>query len=480
MLKKFTLFILLFLSLLLFFSADWIEANFGVTSLDSIVFVLKTPITGVPYETMLSYAGIAICAAAIAFVLTGFMIFLHQDILRPKSLCARLLCGFPMLLLAGAVANMGLQYEAVQYFNNETNYSTFIDTHYAVVRPEAVKARGRQKNVVFLVLESMENSTHDPALLSPPLTPRLAAIQNNALHFRRHLAGPGANWTIAGLTSYLFGIPLKIPLEDNSYDGKFGSFLPGAISVLEVLDEFGYDISVVMGSDSRFSGLNNLFESHARDPKIYDRSYFVSLTYDEGASMSRWGPSDKVVYTAAKEVITKQAAGGKPFFTLIMTMDTHVPGKSYGDYPQPYSDARDSFVAADYMADEFQSWIRKQAFYKDTVIVIMGDHPYMAKNFGALQVPESYERTVYNAFINTGKKYGLKRARRFYSFDMAPTLLEAAGLNPPDGRFGLGVSLFGKEKTLLEKYGPEMLHKGLTPRSKLYDSFFEGMDALKE
>lgn len=467
--KRLVLFLIIFLSFLLVFSAGWIENNFGVTSIDSIIFVLKTPMTGVPSEMIASYAAHALVAAALSFVLSGFMCFL----LREGYRAGRWLLLLPPCGLALSAIYVADEYNALRYINNEISYSTFMDDHYAKVLPGDVKAPRRPKNMVLLVMESMENTFHDNTLFSPRLAPRLRAVQNSEVAFGRHITGPGANWTIAGMTSYLMGVPLKLPLEENSYDGKFASFLPGASSVLSVLDEHGYAVSLVMGSDSRFSGLNNLFGTHSRNAAIYDRGYFAERSEDGGEGMSRWGPGDKEVYGLAREVIGGLGKGKEPFFVVVMTMDTHVPAKSFGDYPQPHGDARDSFVAADHMAVEFLSWLKAQRFYKDTVVVVLGDHLYMGKNIGAVEIPADYERTVYNAFLNTGRKPRLGTRRQLYSFDIAPTLLDAMGFKLPGGRFGLGVSLFGNAPTLLEKYGAEALDEGLRQRSRLYDGFFE-------
>lgn len=456
--KKILLFIIIFLSFLLVFSAGWIEDNFGVTSIDSILFVLRTPMTGVPYEMILSYAGQLLVALALALVFAGF---LSWRVAESRPWRRRALAALPACFFIASAIYVAVQYQALRYLSSEISYSTFMDDHYAPVRAADVQAAKRPRNMVLLVLESMENTFYDRSLFRPALIPRLEAVQNSETSFKRHLPGPGANWTVAGMTAYLMGIPLKLPLEENSYDGRYASFLPGASSVLSVLDGHGYAVGLIMGSDSRFSGLNNLFASHCGNPLIYDRSWFAERREDGGRGMSRWGPGDREVYALAREVLGGLAKGRQPFFTVIMTMDTHVPAKAFGDWPQPFGDARDGFVAADHMAVEFLSWLKAQRFYKDTAVVVLGDHPYMSRGLGGVEIPADYRRTVYNAFLNAGKKPRLGGRRQLYSFDVAPTLLEAMGFSLPGGRFGLGTSLFGKEPTLLEKYGAEALDEGL-------------------
>ena len=48
-------------------------------------------------------------------------------------------------------------------------------------------------------------------------------------------------------------------------------------------------------------------------------------------------------------------------------------------------------------------------------------------------------------------KEDLRVERKFNQVDMAPTLLEIAGVKLKKRRYGVGVSLFSKEKTIAEK-----------------------------
>ena len=56
---------------------------------------------------------------------------------------------------------------------------------------------------------------------------------------------------------------------------------------------------------------------------------------------------------------------------------------------------------------------------------------------------------------------------------MAPTLLHAAGARWDSDQFGLGISLFSNQSTLLERYGPEEFNKILGSWSPLYSTFYE-------
>ena len=67
------------------------------------------------------------------------------------------------------------------------------------------------------------------------------------------LTVPGVNWTIGAIVSETAGIPLKIPIDGNSY-GYYKSFLPGAYTLGDILDKEGYNQMFMIGSDATFGG----------------------------------------------------------------------------------------------------------------------------------------------------------------------------------------------------------------------------------
>ena len=82
-------------------------------------------------------------------------------------------------------------------------------------------------------------------------------------------------------------------------------------------------------------------------------------------------------------------------------------------------------------------------------------------------------REIYNVFINSCFSDKNIQTKRCYApFDIAPTILEAIGANLHEHRFGLGTSLFSKEKTLLEKHGVEYVNKELAQKSQFYWKLF--------
>jgi phosphoglycerol transferase len=111
--------------------------------------------------------------------------------------------------------------------------------------------------------------------------------------------------------------------------------------------------------------------------------------------------------------------------------------------------------------NEFVEWCQKQDFAENTLIVIVGDHLFPNKFPGKfLARPNINNRKWVTILINPTKNPETRR-RQFTSIDIAPTLLEAMGFDIAEHRFGLGVSLYSEEKTLLEIFGADSLEKEL-------------------
>ncbi|UKI27772.1 MAG: sulfatase-like hydrolase/transferase [Bacilli bacterium] len=253
------------------------------------------------------------------------------------------------------------------------------------------------------------------------------------------------------------GIPLKVKLNDISSSDST-SF--SNIKVLgDILKDNGYDNYLLMGSDANFGGRKVYFESH---------NYFVSdyhTAIKEGKIDSDyhewWGYEDSKLFEYAKDYLMEIANNDKPFNFTMLTADTHFTD-GYLDkscstvFSIPYAN---SFYCSDSMVAEFIAWIQEQDFYKNTTIIISGDHPTMQDNF--YDIDSTYKRTIYNAFINSRVIPVNNKNRIFTTMDMFPTTLGALGVTIEGDRLGLGTNLFSSKKTIPEEMGIDEFNKEL-------------------
>ncbi len=95
------------------------------------------------------------------------------------------------------------------------------------------------------------------------------------------------------------------------------------------------------------------------------------------------------------------------------------------------------------------------------------DNGYFLRN-----VEDSYQRLIYNCFINTPTQARSVTNRLFAAIDLFPTTLAAIGCEIEGDRLGLGTNLFSQTPTLMERMGFTRLNTELAKSSDYYESHF--------
>jgi phosphoglycerol transferase len=346
-----------------------------------------------------------------------------------------------------------------------------------MVKAEDIAPPIKKKNCIIILAESFENSFNGEQT-DFNLIPNLKSLQDENISFKNQIQTVGTGYTIGAMTGHIFGLPLILPFQKGNLYEFFKHLLPNATGIFEILEYNNYQINVVMGSDIYFAGQNKFFTNHTKNTTIFDSNSFIANNehkdpkncYDE----SFWGFCDLFVLNKAKIIVNELAKSDKPFFSLIVTIDTHSPTNTYAENPKIFDDARDAFIFSDSVISNFIDWLKLQDFYKDTVVIILGDHNYMSNQIGNFKISDNIKRTLYNVFINTDiSPQDIDRERLCTTLDLAPTILQALGFSLPKDQYGLGVSLFSKKKTLVEEYGLLYLNQELSKKSVLYESFFK-------
>ena len=366
----------------------------------------------------------------------------------------------------------------IDYFKRELFVKTTIyDDNY--VNPQEVKITfpSKKKNLIYIYVESLEASVSSKeagGVFDESLIPHLESIAKDNLNFsnRDTLGGgrpvDGTGWTLAGLIASSGGIPMKMPLKTKIFDDFIPNFY-GAYTIGDILKANGYNNYFMLGSDVRFANRDAYFKNHG-NYTIYDYNYLVKEGLIPEDYFTWWGYEDSKLFTFAKDKITAAYNEGTPFNFTILTADTHFPEGYIDESCQDNkftSHYANSFACFDTLINDFITWIKEQPFYEDTVIVITGDH-LAVKTDLYNNLPKNYDRTVYNAFINTDITTTNNKHREFTEFDIYPTTLAALGATINGERLALGTNLFSDRKTLVEELGYDYFNKELTKRDNYY------------
>ena len=481
--------VLVLLFVFTFFLAGvlWALGSWSVITTDELLWHLKMSLKGTNTDMVVSFCLITIGSAVTVTSLATFFIFLTRAkcSVRAGRRTYHIVQVIAGTVLISTLLSAWFGFGIGEFMKNYMNVSSFIDEEY--VDPGTVKVTfpEKKRNLIFIYLESMEVTYMDEAsggAFPQNVIPELTALADENEDFRGStktenggVALPGAVWTMGAVFGTTSGLPLKTPLGQNGMSAN-SDFFPGLITLSDMLEDQGYQNRLIMGSDATFGGCRLYYETHGNFT-IHDYVHAKEVGRIPEDYKVWWGYEDEKMFEYAKEELTEMAASGQPFQLALQTMDTHFEdGHTCRMCRNTFGSDKYANVmnCSSRMVDRFIAWVREQDFYKDTTIILAGDHPTMDKNF-CKDVPESYERKTYFCIINPAEGVESGTERRYYStFDIFPTTLAALGATVEGDRLGLGTNLYGTKETLLEHFGRERLEKELECRSKLMDRMYQG------
>lgn len=462
--------LLLFVGFFAYFATRWIFSEFGPVTMESMLFSLFTPMAG-----------------ADSYVFR----FLFRALLPAVVLCVFFLCLFYkwisrllVLCFGGIIAVAGVLYFSYEmnlgtYIENQFDRTAIYDEYYVSPEETSLTFPQEKRNLVYIYMESMEatyKSREESGYMEENLIPGITRLQKENICFQDEAGGEAkilsnCVWTMAAMTAMTSGIPLSMPFGWNGYSA-YQTFLPGLCTLGDILEEEGYEQKLVLGSDSKFSGTNHMFEQHG-NYEIVDYNTAIEKHYIPEDYFEWWGVEDAVLYEIAKQELTELAGRGKPFNFTMATMDTHTKNgyfckKCKANYPSNYSNV---IACADSQVYEFIRWIQEQPFYENTTIIVAGDHKSMDPNYFK-GMDSGYHRTTVGLIINPMVEGEVNKTRNYSTLDMFPTTLAALGVQIEGDRLGLGTNLFSDTPTLVEELGESYLNKELLKISKFYEKNF--------
>lgn len=463
--------VFLLLGVLLWTAYFGITRTFYNVNILTILLYLNAPLTGVEKRYLFD-GGLLALAAVFGFALV--MLWMKRYVVRAGARGAFLFLIASVVVLASALFAIDKQFQITEFLIVPERYSTYIDENYSMFSPEEMTFENGRNNLIVVILESMESGFTDGALFSPPIMPLCAALEKEAIVFRGHREVIGTNYSVAGFTSMMLGIPAAYPMglrevAENILEGAKPDVPTSErdwsdYSVPGLLEQKGYDISFFTGADARFSDFEARARAMTKKIEVRDLIHFQKKYGEVPEMRNGWGLNDSFLYARVKEYLAENH-GEKPFCMLIQTVDTHIPGYYEPGMERPFGDPRDSFFQTDQMLLDLLGWIREQPFGENTTVVFVGDHIYPGDALGPVKLPR--DRGIMCSIFNArGRSEPEETRRMFATFDVAPTLLEAAGATFPERKLGLGVSLFSSQRTLLEKDGVKKFNKENLSRSK--------------
>ncbi|MFK8058713.1 MAG: LTA synthase family protein [Polaribacter sp.] len=316
----------------------------------------------------------------------------------------------------------------------------------------------KQPNIVLILWESLSAKVVGSLGGESGVTPNLNRLSKEGILFTNFYGnGDRTDKAIPAILSGYYPQPVKrimrMPNKTRS--------LPMLPKKMEAI---GYKTSFYYGGDLNFGNMNTYLRN-AGINEIVDGSAFDKKDWN-----SKWGAYDDVFMKRfAKDLAKKQSA---PFFKIALTLSSHEPYEIKGDYKfgndSEDNNYRSAHVYTDKVIGDFIEDAKKQNWYKNTLIVIMGDHGHSSpKHKGPYFSPKKF-RTPMLWLGGALHKKGIEIDNFSSQVDFSYTLLDLLGGNNKDFVFSKNI-LNSSEK----QYAHYIFNKGFGILTKkghlLYD-----------
>ncbi len=235
---------------------------------------------------------------------------------------------------------------------------------------------GRPPNIIYMVEESLASYKTGLFGNSPEATPNIDRIAQQGWLFRNYFT------PTEGTARSVFCVLSGIPDIDAKSTSSRNPLLVSQHTLINSLK--GYDKFYFIGGSATWGNIRGVWMNNVKGLKMYEGD-----TNLPGPRTDVWGLSDLDLFRAAAKVLAAHDPN-KPFFALIQSASFHRPytiPKDHGTLQiqhltpseiQKYglkSNAEwNSLRFADYSVGQFFKIIKTDPFFKNTIVIIHGDH----------------------------------------------------------------------------------------------------------
>jgi phosphoglycerol transferase len=323
--------------------------------------------------------------------------------------------------------------------------------------PAAEEKPPEKKNIILIYAESLETLYFDQEIFGD-LVPNIRVLSESAHNFTNLVQVRGTGWTIAGIVASQCGFPINVSnhLASNSTIASVDKPYADQTCLADILSENGYQTTYMGGAPLWFAGKDKFLRTHGYKTILGYEALVPRLENDN--YKSGWGVYDDSLFDLALEELQSLEKGVQPYFLTLLTLDTHHPRGIPSSSCRKLADDNNSMSNAIFCSDQLISEFIKEAMsvvdMDETIIVLFSDHLSLRNAlWHKLQENRKQRRLLFLIFDNKPITVSDRRATHF---DVAPTILEAAGFTGPLN-IGVGTSLFSPASTDAGKLKPGQL-----------------------
>lgn len=466
-------YILLYIASLVIAGITYVKKYFPLVNFEQILYGLTnmkgSSASGIVDGTIFTFS----VGTLIFLILLVIYILLHNS---KKVILIRIKYYSGLILLGSLIFTL----YAIGVFEYEINLfkqTKIYDKYYVDGNGVDITFPDKKQNLIFIYMESMETTNASINNGGAQKVSYIPNLENYALKYDNFSSGEklggfvpvsGTTYTLAGMISQNSGVNFKLPI--NIMDKNMVK-MNGVYALGDVLVDNGYKNYLMMGSQAIFASRDKYFKNHG-NYEIFDYTYAINNELIPKDYLVWWGYEDNKLFEFAKNKLKDISKEEQPFNLTLLTADTHfTDGYLDSECDTPFDKKYANVMhCSDKIINNFITWVMEQDFYKNTTIVLVGDHLTMQSSFYD-DIDKNYTRSVYNVFINSRVKSDTTKNRMFSSMDIYPTTLASLGVKIDGDRLGLGTNMYSNKKTLMEELGYKYVSNELKKRSSFYDNY---------
>lgn len=286
----------------------------------------------------------------------------------------------------------------------------------------------QKMNIIIIMVESLSSE-----YLTPQYTPFLAELSSQGVLFNPAYAN--GRRSVEGMAAILVGVPSL--MEESFINSEFTNEFTGLGTWFKTEK---YHTSFFHGGHNGTMRFDAFLPAMGFD-HYFGRNEFNDLSQDDGA----WGVYDKPFL---KWTCQKISNFPERFASVIFTLTSHVPYLLPEDFKQrvDFGELKNepapikSIHYTDEALKDFFECARHQAWFQNTLFILLGDHTGASLNPEA-SFKSKFEIPILFYTADKNKLKGLSQQQFAQQIDLFPTIIDFMGLQIP-ARNHLARSLF--------------------------------------
>ena len=271
---------------LLFFLTIWMASKYDKVTLDQFIYQMKSSAAGANrsiFNSAVVRVGVfgvvsTILELALYWLSTGHVlqilrrsrIYRRFRSTRFSRFIVRRAVALVMAVLVFSCCLFTVKLDLVQFVSAAATESEFIEDHYVDPNYADLTFPEQKRNLIYIFLESMETTFGETEAGGPiydNFIPELTQLAQENVNFSNDsgvggaLSFSGTTWTAAAMVTQTSGLNVQVPLDAEYFGGENG-YMPGVVSIGEILEAEGYNQTLLVGSDAEFGGRDAYFTEH--------------------------------------------------------------------------------------------------------------------------------------------------------------------------------------------------------------------------